>query len=280
MMSTKAQQQRTDKLLATRRRRLALLARQRPSADAQVDEHLIFHQAGATLEILAEGCTAAKAVEVGANVSTYLDRLLAALGQRHEARVACRAGCWWCCTLPGAIAPPEALALAAWLREHLSAADLAALTAAIQAQAAEVAPLTVDAHANARIPCALLRDGQCTAYAARPLACRGWASMDAAACEAGYWQPWEAAVPVWSEARAFRGDLAFGLFHGSLLAQVDANTYELHSALARALTSPDAAARWARGEAVFAGCKPGPQPPPELVPQMSVTSGGGTEKEQ
>ena len=33
------------------------------------------------------------------------------------------------------------------------------------------------------------------------------------------------------------------------------NTYELHSALLRALDTPDVAERWARGEDVFAGCK-------------------------
>jgi len=259
-MSKKSQQKRLTHILATRQQRLTRLTRHRLPDTAETGEHLIRAQAGATLEILSEGCTAAKALEVGTNVQGFMDGLLTEAWRRQAPQLACRAGCWWCCTLPVAISPTEALALAGYLRAHLAAEALTTLTATITAQASRVAGLTTEAHAEARLPCALLQEGQCLAYTARPLACRGWFSTDAAQCEAGYWQPWTSTVLGWRMAFATRAQLAAGLRAGCDLAQVDGQSYELHSALARALTAADAAERWARGEAVFAGCTPGPQP--------------------
>jgi hypothetical protein len=46
-----------------------------------------------------------------------------------------------------------------------------------------------------------------------------------------------------------------GLAEALVSAGRDGNVYELNSALATALNTPNAAARWASGEEIFAGCK-------------------------
>jgi len=51
--------------------------------------------------------------------------------------------------------------------------------------------------------------------------------------------------------RGAQAGLCLGAGHSGL----DGRTYELHGALLRALDTPDAEERWARGEDVFAGCK-------------------------
>ena len=48
--------------------------------------------------------------------------------------------------------------------------------------------------------------------------------------------------------------MADGLSEGLRQEGLDGNTYELNDALATALATPHAAARWSRGEAVFANC--------------------------
>lgn len=45
-----------------------------------------------------------------------------------------------------------------------------------------------------------------------------------------------------------------GLQEGLQSAGLDAEVYEFNSALAKALETPDAADRWAKGENVFASC--------------------------
>jgi hypothetical protein len=47
-----------------------------------------------------------------------------------------------------------------------------------------------------------------------------------------------------------------GLTTGLESAGLDGQVYELNSALSAALTTPDAAGRFARGEPVFTGCHP------------------------
>jgi N-acetyl-anhydromuramyl-L-alanine amidase AmpD len=52
-------------------------------------------------------------------------------------------------------------------------------------------------------------------------------------------------------------EVAQGVMDGLRRAGVDSTSYELHSALQRALDTPDAARRWVQGEDVFAGCTVG-----------------------
>jgi len=53
-------------------------------------------------------------------------------------------------------------------------------------------------------------------------------------------------------------EVAAGVIYGLIMAskgqEVEWGRYELEAAVLRALDTPDAAERWARGERVFAGC--------------------------
>ena len=152
------------------------------------------------------------------------------------------------------VSAPEVLQIADYLRRHLSDGELARLRERAARKAATLEGsdcLTADAD-----PCALQGERcMCEAYPERPLACR----------------PLHAAVlakELGLDPTAF-GDsgsiedhmeivgfgVAEGLAEGLGNAGLDANRYELHSALGRALEHPDAADRWALGEDVFAGCQ-------------------------
>lgn len=176
-----------------------------------------------------------------------------------RAALACAQGCAFCCYHPVDLTPPEAFVLVAYLQAALPPAAREAASGRIAAQAARLRGLSYEEQAQARWPCALLVEGQCSVYPCRPLACRAWTSTSAAACEAIYTHgspvtqlpPLDMAVyeAVWDAAR--------GVTDGLRQEGLAETSYELHSLLQRLITTPEAARRWARGEPVFAGCTVG-----------------------
>jgi len=176
-----------------------------------------------------------------------------------HAPLACAAGCAFCCYHPVDITAPEAFVLAAYLRTALSDVEFEAIAARLAANAERIQALSHDAHALAKIPCALLDNGQCGVYAARPFACRAWHSMSAARCEAifTHGDPLSMIPPLDMELYHTQWDVVYGMAAGLRQAGLDDRPYELHSMLHRVLDVPDAEARWLQGEEVFAGCTPG-----------------------
>src|SRR5262245_38230821 len=136
---------------------------------------------------------AAAAPATPPDLAIAAQRALAALVAEHgEPRDwACRAGCAHCCHHPVGVTIAEAALLVAAIagKDADARAELRArITAAARATAA-LPWAALDDHA-----CPLLAHGECAVYAARPLACRAWASSSAFAC-AGAQAGDPAAVP-------------------------------------------------------------------------------------
>lgn len=109
----------------------------------------------------------------------------------------------------------------------------------------------------AETPCPLQGDDRvCCVYSARPLRCRPLLAAviarrlglqaGAGADQNSPWANHEETVERGAEQ---------GLTQGLQAAGLDANVYELNSALVIALDTPDADQRWMRGEDVFAACQ-------------------------
>jgi len=173
--------------------------------------------------------------------------------------LACAPGCAFCCYHPVDITPPEAFAIAAYLRTTLTSAAGDAVYARIAAHADRISGLSYEEHAQARIPCALLVDGRCSVYSCRPFACRAWNSTSAARCETifTHGNPVTMIPPLDMHTYEAVWDVARGVTDGLKQSRLDGKSYELHSILQRALDTPQAAQRWTQGEEVFAGCTVG-----------------------
>jgi hypothetical protein len=174
----------------------------------------------------------------------------------ERTRLACAAGCAFCCYHPVDITPPEAFAIVAYLRTALSVVAQEAAYGRIATQAERIRRLSYEEHAQARLPCALLVDGQCTVYPCRPFACRAWNSTSAAECEAifTHGNPVTRLPPLDMRTYEVIWDAARGMTEGLQQCRLDGTAYELHSIVQRVWDTPEAARRWAQGEAVFAGC--------------------------
>ena len=176
-----------------------------------------------------------------------------------SSRLACAEGCCFCCYQPVDITPPEALAMAAYLRSQLVEKDFDTLRTRLTVTASSLRDLSYEAHAQAKVPCALLVDGTCSVYPSRPFACRAWNSTSVARCQEifDHGDPITMIPPIDMEVYEPIWDVAQGVVDGLKQARLDSRPYELHSALQRVLNIPDAAARWVQGEDVFAGCTVG-----------------------
>jgi len=178
------------------------------------------------------------------------------------------------------VTAPEALAIAAYLRENVSRAeqqrihdlavenakkiasrvqgDLPHIPLLIALEMNEKTKITSDSHGGSlpALPCPLQgQDHVCCVYTARPLRCRILHAISIARETAGRNVP---SVGSRAEALAEKrheqtvaAGIEIGVTRALKSAGLDANIYELNSALATALESPDAAERWAKGENVF-----------------------------
>jgi hypothetical protein len=153
------------------------------------------------------------------------------------------------------VTAPEAICVAESLRKQLPAADLQRLRDRSFGKAAQVAfgasrETDVD-------PCVLQGDDcVCLTYSARPLHCRPLhAATLARELELDLTVSGDPASSLADHMEMVGFGVSEGLVQGLDRVGLDANRYELHSAVALAIDRPDAAERWAAGEDVFAGCR-------------------------
>lgn len=166
-------------------------------------------------------------------------------------RRACRAGCAFCCHLPTVlVTAAEAVHLAAWLQAHCTAEELTAIRQRLADRLQFYA--SAPAQGQRPLPCALLQDARCMAYAARPLKCRGWTSLQREACEQAYGHGSTVSqVPADTYAFIMGNAVLNGLSDGVSHRGLDGGSYDLTHALLCVLDMPDAVERWRHGERLF-----------------------------
>ncbi|RKZ35304.1 MAG: hypothetical protein DRQ37_06705, partial [Gammaproteobacteria bacterium] len=122
--------------------------------------------------------------QLAANAIAYADqRADVIVPENMRARLACARGCHHCCYLPVETSVPEAIHLALAARSTFNKDTLAAVSLRTHAAAAAYGVAATTGAPPENIPCPILKDGACGLYGARPLACRGWNSLDASVCE-------------------------------------------------------------------------------------------------
>jgi Fe-S-cluster containining protein len=170
-----------------------------------------------------------------------------------KADPACKRGCSYCCHLRVEIRPHDAFVMAQYVRVKFNADQRAQVLARIEGTLARIAPLTQDQHVRAGVPCALLEDGVCSVYEARPATCRKYFSMSVDTCRNAFN---DTAAPLTGEieheqVRLAGNAVALGYAKGLEDAGYDAALYELHYALHAALTNPKAETRYRKGKRPF-----------------------------
>jgi len=164
--------------------------------------------------------------------------------------LACKSGCSFCCELKVEITAFEAAAIWAGLQGD----EWARQRGALAATGPRTGPLDSEERRRARIPCALLVDGQCAVYEFRPYGCRGFFATDAADCERVLKTPPGVTLPpVRSPAvpRALASAFAGGANAALADKGLQHDYLELNSALATLVGRPAAFGEWLAGGRVF-----------------------------
>ena len=169
--------------------------------------------------------------------------------------LACKLGCSYCCHLRVEIRPHDVFVLAEHVRTKFSAEQRARAVARIEENLTRITALSSEQHIRAGIPCALLEDGVCSAYEARPATCRKYYSVSVETCRNAFN---DTSAPLTGEiedeqVRLAGNAVALGHAKGLEDAGYDATLYELHYALHAALTDPKAEKRYRRGKRPFIG---------------------------
>lgn len=181
-------------------------------------------------------------------VCRHVDSVLEAefAAQRASgAKIACEAGCAFCCHQRVGVFVHEAAALVLALRTRLPPAEAEAIERRIVANAQTIDGWTPEQHRAANLRCALLVDGRCAAYDVRPSACARYHSLSRARCEHAFEHPEHVGTPRNSRpALAEIQKLASALESSLEAALVDAGLApgkgELHQTLRALLEDPAA----------------------------------------
>ena len=167
--------------------------------------------------------------------------------------VACHLGCNYCCHQRVEIRPYEAFVLADHIHARMTAAQQIEVKRKLTANLAHIAPLAPLQHTQAGIACALLVDGVCSVYEARPAACRKYYSLSVETCRTAFEHPTEPiSGPLEDDNLRLAGNaVALGYARGVEESGRDANRYELHAALLDAMENPKSAKRYRNGKKAF-----------------------------
>jgi Fe-S-cluster containining protein len=131
-------------------------------------------------------------------VSRRVDAVLEAefAAQRASgAKIACAAGCTFCCHQRVGVFAHEAVALLEHLRTRLPQSAAETIERRILANAQTIDGWTPEQHRAANLRCALLVEGRCAAYEVRPSACARYHSLSRARCEHAFEHPQHIGTP-------------------------------------------------------------------------------------
>jgi len=168
----------------------------------------------------------------------------------------CRAGCHYCCYEQVNVTPPEVFALIEHIRANWSGGRLQSLRKRLRSAAGKSRGLDHEAYFAARIRCPLLTaQGQCSAYAVRPLMCRAYNSLDVKTCELAAGNATKPAHERGVRTNGTIHGIMDGAFGGLQEALKKSGRQDflpnLTIALHQALNDPVLQSRWRAGERAF-----------------------------
>jgi Fe-S-cluster containining protein len=130
----------------------------------------------------------AAVAEMYSSVDGFID-ILTGFASQQEQPVHCKKGCEWCCHQPVFAMTYELDFLNYFIENNFDEKKKSELKKRAEDKKSAFGFLTETKLLNSKHPCPLLEDGACSAYAARPMACRIYLSSDVNSCLRFYKKP-------------------------------------------------------------------------------------------
>ncbi len=114
---------------------------------------------------------------------------LLAVARKQNVGIDCKKGCSWCCHQAVFANSYEIHYLGNYLKKNFSRQEQNELIKKASDKNKITSTLSQEKVLNYKSPCPLLKDGACTAYNARPMACRIYLSLKVSTCTEFYHRP-------------------------------------------------------------------------------------------
>jgi len=111
-----------------------------------------------------------------------LNSSLIAFAEKQNMKVACSKGCHWCCHQAVYANSYELHFLSEYIRKSFNREEIIGLADRAIKKNDVTSKLNEKDIRNYKSPCPLLKDGACSAYSARPVACRIYLSTNLSSC--------------------------------------------------------------------------------------------------
>ena len=194
---------------------------------------------------------------------------------RHDARLsaapdvhtlACKDGCFWCCYFTVDVRAVEVFGILDFMERNLSLAEQQRVRDEIETNSELLRGLSEMERMRRNVKCPFLCGGRCAIYEARPQTCRNYHATDASGCRASYERPEDVDIdPEFAPLVYQTGGAHVDAFCSALRQHgYDIQAYELSTALAVALTQPEARSRFEAKQAPFPSLS-GMDVPPEFL---------------
>ncbi len=118
-----------------------------------------------------------------------LNNSVTAFAERQNMKVACFKGCHWCCHQAVFANSYELHFLSEHINKNFNPEELEGLAKRSAQKHAVTSKLDESDILNYKWPCPLLKDGSCSVYSARPVACRIYLSTNQESCLEFYHHP-------------------------------------------------------------------------------------------
>jgi Fe-S-cluster containining protein len=222
------------------------------SAGFSIEEEQLFEKTGGALfKRLRKTSNPADLLSVLRSAHLGFDRAYADAPASARAAVSCRAGCDACCHVPVGAQAHEVLLVAEYIQTRFTPENLEAVIASAAAHRTSFSGRTMEERAALKRPCALLKDGSCSVYAARPEACRSHHSHNVEGCRSNLETAHGNIDVLIPEIHGRMFAVMLGIDQAVAEAGFDGRAYDFGSALHEALTDSMCAVRWMQRQSTF-----------------------------
>ncbi len=224
-------------------------------AEEEVSEQVRAGQESAVIDLLAEEVSPDQIQAVLTNASGFAEAMTKKFRDPKSPPMACKEGCFWCCYQIVGVSVPEVFRVVRYINREGNAEARLEIVNRLHMLDRQTRGLTPQSRTMILKSCAFLKDGHCSIYEVRPLACAEFTSYDVLECKRNKRRGFNPGEVVHEKARmlayySVQQGLADGL--RKALPNADTSRLELTAAVVQALNTPDVEKAWLSGDRMFA----------------------------